>query len=97
MIKKCAQEMSFEDFRDAISPEMLNELTKMNISYNRAYSIFKDILEESQLDANDDMGTMESIVRNIILDYTDEVLANEFSKYEKPWEEQKQDTGTGGG
>jgi hypothetical protein len=87
MIKKCAQEMSFEDFRDAISPEMLNELTKMNISYNRAYSIFKDILEESQLDANDDMGTMESIVRNIILDYTDEVLANEFSKYEKPWEE----------
>ena len=86
MIKKCAQEMSFEDFRDAISPEMLNELTKMNISYNRAYSIFKDILEESQLDANDDMGTMESIVRNIILDYTDEVLANEFSKYESPWE-----------
>lgn len=82
MIKKCAQEMSFEDFRNTISPEMLNELTKMNISYNRAYSIFKDILRESQLDENDDMGTMDSIVRNIILDYTDEILAAEFSKYE---------------
>jgi len=88
MIKKCAQEMSFEDFRNAISPEMLNELTKMNISYNRAYSIFKDILRESQLDENDDMGTMDSIVRNIILDYTDEILAAEFSKYETDWEEQ---------
>ena len=87
MIKRCAQEMSFEDFKDAISPGMLNELTKMNISYNRAYSIFKDILEESQLSLNDEMGTMESIVRNIILDYTDEVLANEFSKYENPWRE----------
>jgi|GEM_PF-658779 hypothetical protein len=88
MIKKCAQEMSFEDFRNTISPEMLNELTKMNISYNRAYSIFKDILRESQLDENDDMGTMDSIVRNIILDYTDEILAAEFSKYETDWEEQ---------
>ena len=87
MIKKCAQEMNFEDFKDAISPEMLNELTKMNISYNRAYSIFRDIVGESQLGANEDMGTMESMVRNIILDYTDEVLANEFSKYENPWDE----------
>lgn len=87
MIKRCAQEMSIEDFTSVISPEMLHELTKMNISYNRAYKIFKDILHESQLDENDDMGTMDSIVRNIILDYTDEILANEFSKYE-PWEEQ---------
>ena len=87
MIKKCAQEMSFEDFKNSISPEMLNELTKMNISYNRAYSIFKDILNESQLDENDDMGTMDSIVRHIILDYTDEMLANEFCKYETDWEE----------
>lgn len=87
MIKKCAQKMSFEDFKEAISPEMLNELTKMNISYNRAYSIFKDIVGESRLEAYDDMGTMGSIVRNIILDYTDEVLANEFSKYEKTWDE----------
>ncbi len=88
MIKKCAQEMSFEDFRNAVSPEMLNELTKMNISYNRAYSIFRDIIKESQLDENSDIGTMDSIVRNIILDYTDEILADEFSKYETDWEEQ---------
>jgi len=87
MIKKCAQEMSFEDFKNTISHEMLSELTKMNISYNRAYSIFKDILSESQLDENDDMGTMDSIVRHIIIDYTDEVLANEFCKYETDWEE----------
>lgn len=87
MNKKCAQEMSFEDFSNAIGPEMLNELTKMNISYNRAYSIFKDILLESQLSDEDDMGTMDSIVRNIILDYTDEVLADEFCKYETDWEE----------
>ncbi|WMJ76718.1 MULTISPECIES: hypothetical protein [unclassified Sedimentibacter] len=87
MNKKCAQEMSFEDFCGAINHEMLNELTKMNISYNRAYSIFKDIIKESQLTENEDMGTMDSIVRNIILDYTDEVLANEFSKYE-PREDQ---------
>jgi len=82
MNKKSAQEMSFEDFCNAINPEMLNELTKMNISYNRAYSIFRDMLQESGLGENDDMGTMDSIVRNIILDHTDEVLANEFYKYE---------------
>lgn len=87
MNKKCAKDLSFEDFSSAISPEMLNELTKMNISYNRAYSIFKDILLESQLSDEDDMGTMDSIVRNIILDYTDEVLADEFCKYETDWEE----------
>ncbi|MEL7647780.1 MAG: hypothetical protein AAGU76_06785 [Sedimentibacter sp.] len=88
MNKKFAQEMSFEDFKDSINQEMLNELTKMNISYKRAYSIFKDILEESSLDDEDDMGTMESIVRHIILDYTDEMLADEFCKYETDWEEQ---------
>ena len=87
MNKKCAKDLSFEDFNSAISPQMLNELTKMNISYNRAYSIFKDILLESQLSDEDDMGTMDSIVRNIILDYTDEVLADEFCKYETDWEE----------
>lgn len=87
MNKKCAQEMSLEDFSRAISPKMLNELTKMNISYSRAYSIFKDILEESQLGENEDMGTMDSIVRNIMLDYTDEVLADEYCKYEPKWEE----------
>lgn len=84
---KEAQEMSLQDFADAISPEMLHELAKMNISYNRAYSIFKDLLEESELSGNDDMGTMDSIVRNIILDYTDEVLSDEFCKYETDWEE----------
>ncbi len=87
MIKKCAQEMSFEDFTSSISAEMLNELTKMNISYNRAYSIFQDILTESQLGENDDMGNMDSIVRNIIIDYTDEMLVDEFCKYETNWEE----------
>ena len=71
MKKRCAQEMSFEDFCSAISAEMLNELTDMNISYNRAYSIFKDMLNESQQSENDDMGTMDSIVRNIIIDHTD--------------------------
>lgn len=80
MIKINAQEMGFEDFCKAISPEMLNELTKMNISYNRAYSIFKNIIEESQVGENDDMGTMDSIVRNIILDYTDEALAKEHRR-----------------
>ena len=87
MIKKCAQEMSFDDFKNYISQDMLNELTKMNISYNRAYGIFQDILSESQLDENDDMGTMDSIVRHIILDHTDEMLADEFCKYETNWEE----------
>nr|WP_312578807.1 hypothetical protein [Sedimentibacter sp.] len=86
MLKKYAQDMSFDEFEKSITPEMLNELSKMNISYNRAYSIFKDILKESELDENDDMGTMDSIVRNIILDYTDELLAGEFSKYDSDWE-----------
>lgn len=87
MIKKCAQEMSFDNFTKAISAEMLNELTKMNISYNRAYSIFQDILNESHLEENDDLGSMDSIVRHIIIDHTDEVLADEFCKYETDWEE----------
>lgn len=86
MIKKYAQDMSFDEFKNSITPEMLNELTKMNISYNRAYSIFKDILRESELSEQDEMGNMETIVKNIILDYTDEVLANEFSKYNPDWE-----------
>jgi len=87
MIKKHAQEMSFEDFKNSINSEMLEELTKMNISYNRAYRIFKDILSESHMEEKDEMGTMESIVRNIILDYTDEILADEFCKYETDLEE----------
>lgn len=87
MIKKDAQNMSFEEFCNFISTEMLNELTKMNISYKRAFSIFKDMLVESQLGENDDMGTMDSVVRHIILDYTDEMLANEFGKYEANWDE----------
>lgn len=82
MNKKCAQEMSLEDFCSALSPEMLNELTKANISYNRAYSIFKDLMQESNLQDNDDIGTMDIIAKNIILDHTEEMLANEFSKYE---------------
>lgn len=86
MLKKYAQDMSFDEFKDSITTEMLNELSKMNISYNRAYSIFKDILKESELGENDDMGTMDSIVRNIILDYTDELLAGEFGKYDLDWE-----------
>ena len=86
MIKKYAQNMSFDEFKNSITPEMLNELTKMNISYNRAYSIFKDILMESELSETDDMGNMDTIVKNIILDYTDEVLANEYSKYNPDWE-----------
>lgn len=86
MIKKYAQDMSFDEFKNSVTPEMLNELTKMNISYNRAYSIFQDILRESELSEQDEMGNMETIVKNIILDYTDEVLANEFSKYNPDWE-----------
>lgn len=86
MTKKCAKEMNFENFKNQIDSEMLNELTKMNISLNRAYSIFQDLLRESQHDDNEDIGTMNSIVKHIILDYTDEVLANEFSKYENDWE-----------
>lgn len=86
MIKKCAQEMSFDDFKEAITSEMLNELTKMDISYNKAYRIFQDILRESDRKDTEDIGTMESIVKNIILDYTDELLAKEFSKYDPDWE-----------
>jgi len=86
MLKKYAQAMSFGEFEKSITPEMLNELSKMNISYNRAYSIFKDILKESELGEDDDMGSMDTIVRNIILDYTDEILAGEFSKYDSDWE-----------
>jgi hypothetical protein len=72
MIKKYASEMSFEVFKNSISQVMLNELAKMNIPYNRAYSIFLKIIEESDLNDDDDMGTMESIVRHIILDFKDE-------------------------
>jgi hypothetical protein len=86
MLKKYAQNMSFDEFEKSITPEMLNELAKMNISYNRAYSIFKDILKESELGEDDDMGDMNTIVKNIILDYTDEILAGEFSKYDSDWE-----------
>ncbi|MBP1924170.1 hypothetical protein J2Z76_000023 [Sedimentibacter acidaminivorans] len=86
MLKKYAQNMSFDEFEKSITPEMLNELSKMNISYNRAYSIFKDILKESELSEDDDMGTMDTIVKNIILDYTDELLAGEFGKYDSDWE-----------
>lgn len=86
MLKKYAQNMSFDEFEKSITPEMLNELSRMNISYNRAYSIFKDILKESELSEDDDMGTMDTIVKNIILDYTDELLAGEFSKYDSDWE-----------
>lgn len=82
MNKKCAQEMSLEDFCSSLSTEMLNELTKANISYNRAYSIFKELLLESNLHDDDDIGTMDIIAKNIILDHTEEMLANEFSKYE---------------
>lgn len=86
MIKKDAQKMSFDDFNGALTPEMSHDLSEMNISYNRAYSIFKDILTESNLDELDDIGTMETMVKNIILDYTDELLAKEFSKYDSDWE-----------
>ncbi len=86
MLKKYAQNMSFDEFAKSITPEMLNELSRMNISYNRAYSIFKDIIKESELSEDDDMGTMDTIVKNIILDYTDELLAGEFSKYDSDWE-----------
>lgn len=86
MIKKYAQEMSFDDFKESMTAEMLNNLTEMNISYNRAYSIFKDILLESNYGELDDIGTMETMVKNIMLDYTDEILANEFSKYDSDWE-----------
>jgi len=86
MIKKYAQEMCFDDFKDAISPKMLYELAKMNISYNKAYRIFLDILGESDVNEDQDIGTMDSMVRNIILDYSDELLANEFNKYESKWE-----------
>lgn len=86
MIKKHAKNMSFDDFKNKITQEMLCELTKMNISYNRAYSIFQDILKESEADDLDDIGTMESITRNIIIEHTDELLANEFDKYNPDWE-----------
>lgn len=73
MIKRCAQDMNFEDFKDALTSEMLNELTQMNISYQKAYSLFQNMCRESKHGDEDDIGTMDSIVRNIILDYTDEL------------------------
>lgn len=78
MIKKDAQEMSFEDFCGAISQKMLNELAKMNISYARAYNIFKDTVKESKFAYNYDIGTMDSIVRNIILDYTEDAFNDKY-------------------
>lgn len=73
MLKKYAKDMNFDDFKDALSQEMISELTKMNISYQKAYSIFQNMLVESKHEDEDDIGTMESIVRNIILDFTDEL------------------------
>lgn len=86
MIKKDAQNMSFDDFKGALTSEMLNSLSEMNVSYNRAYSIFKDILSESDSGEFDDIGSMETMVKNIILDYMDELLAKEFSRYDSDWE-----------
>ncbi len=86
MIKKDAQNMSIDDFKGALTSEMLNSLSEMNVSYNRAYSIFKDILSESDSGEFDDIGSMETMVKNIILDYTDELLAKEFSRYDSDWE-----------
>lgn len=71
MIKKYAKDMDFEDFKDALSSELLNELARMNISYQKAYAMFENMLVESKHEDEDDIGTMESIVRNIILDCTD--------------------------
>lgn len=72
MLKKYAMDMDFDDFKDALSSELINELTKMNISYQKAYVIFQNMMIESKHKDEDDIGTMESIVRNIILDFTDE-------------------------
>jgi len=72
MLKKYAVAMDFEDFKDALSPELINELTKMNISYQKAYAIFQNMMTESKHDDEDDIGTMESIVKNIILDFADD-------------------------
>lgn len=72
MLKKYAMDMDFEDFKDALSSELINELTKMNISYQKAYVIFQNMMIESKHKDEDDIGTMESIVKNIILDFTDE-------------------------
>lgn len=74
MKKKYAKDMSFEDFKNALSPELLNELAKMNISYQKAYDMFENMMEESKHEDEDDIGTMESIVRNIILDCSDVLM-----------------------
>lgn len=74
MIKKYAKGMDFEDFREALSSELLNELAKMNISYQKAYAMFENMLEESKHEDDDDIGTMESIVRNIIIDCSDVLM-----------------------
>jgi len=86
MIKKLAKEMSFDDFKNNVTSEMLNELTKMNISYNRAYSIFQEIINESALKDEDEFGSMDTIIKNIIIDYSEELLAGEFDKYHGDWE-----------
>lgn len=74
MLKKHAKEMNFVDFKNALSSEMLNELTEMNISYQKAYGLFVNMMLESQHEDEDDIGNMESIVRNIILDFKDELI-----------------------
>jgi hypothetical protein len=86
MIKKHAKEMSFDDFKNAITQEMLLKLNTMNISYNRAYSIFQDILIESTVSDEDDIGSIDTIIKNIMIDYTEELLAGEFDKYHGDWE-----------
>lgn len=86
MKKRIAKEMDFEEFKNKITLEMSNELANKNISYNKAYAIFQDLLRESSHNDDSDIGTMESIVQNIILDYMDELLAMEYDKYETDWE-----------
>jgi len=73
MIKRDVKDMKFEDFKNALTSELLNELARMNIPYQKAYNTLQNILAESLISDEDDIGTMESIVRNIILDCTEEV------------------------
>lgn len=74
MLKRFAKDMNFDDFKDALTSEMVNDLAKMNISYQKAYCLFQSMFAESRHEDDDDIGTMDSIVKNIILDFKEEFI-----------------------
>lgn len=92
MLKKEARLIKYEDFIRFINEDIREEIKKMNLTDYNFYRLFKDSIDEFiRHEEDDDIGNIEDLIRFCILDYTDELLAQEFSKYDPSWEEQAED------